>query len=139
MFKDIVTPRFGDVDGLGHINNTVLAAWFEIGRNHYFRLFTPDLDLSHDKWVLIMAHTDYDFLKEMFFGENVEIRSYIGRIGTKSFTVYQEAWQRGQLCVKGNAVVVHYDFINKVSTPIPNDIKEELKKYLVDPETLHSK
>lgn len=137
MFTDIVTPRFGDVDGLGHINNTILAAWFELGRNSFFRIFEPNLDLSHDKWTLIMAHTDYDFLKEMFFNGSVEIRSYVSRVGNKSFTVYQEAWQNGRLCVKGSAVLVHYDFINKVTTPIPEHIKSKLMEHLVNPDKLH--
>lgn len=137
MFTDIVTPRFGDVDGLGHINNTILAAWFELGRNSFFRIFEPNLDLSHDKWTLIMAHTDYDFLKEMFFNGSVEIRSYVSRVGNKSFTVYQEAWQNGRLCVKGSAVLVHYDFINKVTTPIPEHIKSKLMEHLVNPDKLY--
>ncbi len=137
MFTDIVTPRFGDVDGLGHINNTVLAVWFELGRNGFFRMFEPDLNLSHEKWTLIMAHTDFDFVGEMFFEFPVEIRSYISRVGSKSFTVYHEAWQNGHLCVKGSAVCVHYDFINKVTTEIPESIKEQLREHLVDPEKLH--
>lgn len=136
MFTDIVTPRFGDVDGLGHINNTVLAVWFELGRNHYFRMFHPDLDLTHGKWELIMAHTDFDFVGEMFYQFPVEIRSHISRIGSKSFTVYHEAWQNGRLCVKGSAVVVHYDFVNKVTTEIPSEIKAELSKHLIDPASL---
>ncbi|HIH75199.1 MAG TPA: acyl-CoA thioesterase, partial [Methanosarcina sp.] len=46
MFSINVSPRFGDIDGLGHVNNTVLPVWFETGRNSIFRFFSPDLDLS---------------------------------------------------------------------------------------------
>jgi acyl-CoA thioester hydrolase len=131
MFTITVTPRFGDIDGLGHINNTVLTNWFELGRNPIFRMFEPDLNLSHETWTLIMAHTDFDFLGEMFFQYDVEIRTYVQRVGTKSFTTYHEAWQEGRLCVKGSATVVHYDFINKVTTEIPEDIKEKLREHLL--------
>jgi acyl-CoA thioester hydrolase len=130
MFSTIVSPRFGDVDGLGHINNTVLAAWFELGRNPLFRLFEPNLNLSFDTWPLIMAHTDYDFVDELFFQYDVEIRTSVSRIGTKSFTLYHEAWQEGRLCVKGSAVIVHYDFKTKQSTPIPEDKKQRLAEHL---------
>ncbi|MDR3166597.1 MAG: acyl-CoA thioesterase [Treponema sp.] len=136
MFITTVSPRFGDVDGLGHINNTVLAAWFELGRNPLFRIFEPDLNLSFDTWPLIMAHTDYDFVDELFFQYDVEIRTYVSRIGTKSFTLYHEAWQEGRLCVKGNAVVVHYDFKRKETTPIPEDKKKILTEHLIPPEIL---
>jgi acyl-CoA thioester hydrolase len=114
------------MDVLGHINNTVLAVWFEQARNPFFKIFPPEKDFTDGTFPLIMAHTDYDFVGELFFGEEVEIRTYIGRIGTKSFTACHEAWQRGKLCVKGNAVIVHYDFTRKETTPIP----EEKKKLL---------
>ncbi|MDR1215102.1 MAG: acyl-CoA thioesterase [Treponema sp.] len=131
MFITTVSPRFGDIDGLGHINNTVLAAWFELGRNPLFRIFEPNLDLSYETWSLIMAHTDYDFVGQLFFQFDVEIRTSVSKIGTKSFTVYQEAWQKGKLCTKGNAVIVHYDFKAKQTTPIPEDKKRILEQYLI--------
>jgi acyl-CoA thioester hydrolase len=130
MFVTKISPRFGDVDGLGHINNTVLAIWFETGRNPLFRMFEPNLNLSPETWPLIMAHPDFDFVGELFFQYDVEIRTYIDRIGTKSFTVYHEAWQEGRLCVTGKAVVVHYDFKKKETTPIPEDKKKRLAEHL---------
>ena len=131
MFTITVTPRFGDIDGLGHINNTVLANWFELGRNPVMRIFVPDLNLSYKTWTLIVAHTDYDFMSELFFQDDVEIKTYVKRIGDKSFTTYHEAWQKGRLCVQGNAILVHYDFNKKISTKIPKEIKEKLKEHLL--------
>ncbi|GHV72031.1 thioesterase [Spirochaetia bacterium] len=139
MFSTTVSPRFGDVDVLGHINNTVLAEWFEQGRNPLFRIFEPSLNFSPETWSLIMAHTDYDFVGELFFRYDVEIRTYIVRIGTKSFTCYQEAWQEGRLCTKGNAVVVHYDFKKKETTPIPEDKKRLLAEHLYNPSAIPDK
>lgn len=136
MFTTIIEPRFGDADCLGHINNTVLALWFETARNPIIRFFSPDLKIEKDIFPLIMAHTDYDFTDELFFQYKVEIRTWISKIGTKSFTVYHEAWQespgrRPALCVKGKAVVVHYNFITKQSTPLPEDKKKLLEKHLL--------
>ncbi len=132
MFTVTITPRFGDIDGLGHINNTVLAGWFELARNPLFRIFEPNLNLSHQTWNLIMAHTDYDFVDQLFFQHDVEIRSYISRIGNKSFTVYHEAWQEGRLCTTGSAVVVHYDFLNNCSTSISEDKKKILAEHFIE-------
>ena len=131
MFTTKISPRFGDIDGLRHVNNTVLAGWFELGRNPILRIFEPDLNLSYDTWPLILAHADYDFVGEMFFRYDVEIRTYVKHIGNKSFTVYHEAWQEGRLCVKGNTVLIHYDFNQKITTEIPADIKEKLKEHLL--------
>ncbi|GHV95305.1 thioesterase [Spirochaetia bacterium] len=131
MFITTVTPRFGDMDILGHINNAVPAAWFELARNPLFKLFDLEMKLSRETFPLIMAHTDYDYIDQLYFQYDVEIRSYISRIGTKSFTLCHEAWQQGRLCVKGSAVVVHYNFNTEKTTPIPEDKKKLLAEHLL--------
>jgi acyl-CoA thioester hydrolase len=128
MFTKIVTPRFGDVDGLRHINNTMLPVWFELGRDPLFRYFNPELSL--ESWNLIMAHIDVDFLLPMTLGADIEIRTSLARIGNSSLTVHQEAWQNGSLSAQGNAVVVHYDFTSRQSRPIPDAIRAQLKEHL---------
>ncbi|MBE2900884.1 acyl-CoA thioesterase [Methanothermobacter thermautotrophicus] len=132
MFRITVTPRFGDIDGLRHVNNTVLAVWFEKGRNPIFRMFTPDLDLSYEKWKLILVRTEFDFLAQMYYGSDVEIRSYITHIGNSSFTIGHEAWQDGELKARGRAVLVHYDFIEQRKKPIPPEIRKKLQEHLVE-------
>jgi acyl-CoA thioester hydrolase len=130
MFSITVTPRFGDLDILGHINNTVPVVWFELARNPLFRIFDPGMKFSRETFPLIMAHTDYDYLDQLYFQYEVEIRSWISRIVSKSFTVTHEAWQQGRLCVKGNAVVVHYNFNTQKTTPLPDDKKKMLAEHL---------
>ena len=134
MFSTKVTPRFGDTDALGHVNNTVPVSWFELSRNPLIKIFHPDLSLKRETFSLILAHTDFDFTGQLYYQYDVEIRTWISRIGTKSFTVYHEAWQEGRLCVKGSAVIVHYDFNAEKSIPIPEDIKKLLAKHLTEQE-----
>jgi acyl-CoA thioester hydrolase len=131
MFSTTVSPRFGDIDGLGHVNNTVLPVWFEIGRNSIFRLFSPDLDLSPEVWHLILVRTEFDFLSQMYFRSDVEIRTFIVKIGNSSFTVGHEAWQEGELKVRGQTVLVYYDFKLQKAIPIPDSIREVLKEHML--------
>ena len=135
MLSIIVNPRFGDMDILGHVNNIVPSHWFELARTPVMQYFDPDLTLSRKTFPLIMAHTEYDFVGQMFFRYDVEIKTWISRIGTKSFTVYQEAWQQNRLCVKGNAVIVHYDFNIEQTTPIPEDKKKLLAQHILPEES----
>jgi acyl-CoA thioester hydrolase len=131
MLSITVNPRFGDIDILGHINNIVPAQWFELGRTAVMQFFDTELKLTKETFPLIMAHSEYDFVDQMFLKET-EIKTCISKIGTKSFTVYHEAWQEGRLCVKGSAVIVHYDFKTKKSTPIPDDKRKLLEQHLKD-------
>jgi acyl-CoA thioester hydrolase len=131
MFTITVTPRFGDMDIFGHVNNTVPVLWFELARNPLFKIFDSQLKLSRETFPLIMAHTDYDYLDQIYFQYEVEIRTWISRIGNKSFTMYHEAWQEGRLCVKCNAVIVYYDYKAEAATPIPDDKKKLLEEHLM--------
>ncbi len=134
MFIETVTPRFGDADGLRHINNVALVEWFEVGRNPIFRMFTPDLDLSYENWKLILVRTEFDYIGQMLYGHDVEIRSFITQIGNSSFTIGHEAWQGGELKAKGRAILVYFDFINQKSMPIPEEIRVQLKEHLITEE-----
>lgn len=94
-------------------------------------MFTPDLDLSYENWKLIMVKTEFNFLNQMYYGKDVEIKTYILKIGNTSFTIGHEAWQNGKLTVKGEAVVVHFDFIEKKTIPIPDSIRSQLNEHLM--------
>ncbi|MDD5959254.1 MAG: acyl-CoA thioesterase [Methanobrevibacter wolinii] len=138
MFKIMITPLFGDTDALGHINNNVLGRWFELARNDIFKLFVPDLSTSYDDWNLIMLKTEYEFLSQIFYGHDVEIRTYVSRIGHSSFTTYHEAWQNGILCAKGKATMVHFDFNAQKSVNIPDDIRKKLEEHFYNEEEKES-
>ena len=105
MFSTIVSPRFGDIDGLGHVNNTVLPVWF--------------------------VRTEFDFLRQMYFRSDVEIRTFITKIGNSSFTVGHEAWQDGELKDRGQAVLVYYDFKLQKAIPLPDSIRDTLKAHML--------
>lgn len=128
MFTLTIQPRFAETDALGHINNCVLPQWFEQARTPIFEIFVPGLDIKH--WKLILAKIEVEFVAELFYGTNVEIRTYIERIGNSSVQVYQEAWQNGKVCAKGRAVQVHFDHQIKKSQPIPDAIRAQLSQHL---------
>ena len=67
------------------------------------------------------------------FGD-VEIRTYVLKIGDTSVTLVHEAWQSDKLKVRGTSVLVYYDFIKKEAMPIPNGIKMKLTEHTVPAE-----
>lgn len=129
MFVQRVQPRFSETDALRHINNAVLPVWFEQARTPIFELFIPKLDVK--KWTLILAKIEVEFVKEIFYGTDAEIRTFIEKIGTSSLVCYQEAWQSEMLVAKGRAVMVHFNHKSKKSMPIPEKIKAQLNEHLV--------
>ena len=124
MWQQIITPRFSDTDALGHINNTVFAVWFEGARRDVFKIFTPELNLQ--QWPLIIASIKLDYHAQTHFQADVELRTYISRIGSSSFDVYQEAWQNGVKTVSGTAVMVQFDYVANKAKAISSAQQQQL-------------
>jgi acyl-CoA thioester hydrolase len=84
-FTKEVVVRFGECDGLGHVNNGTYFTYMEEARMDIFRLFNPTLELS--KWNLIVASTRCDFLQQVTYAETLKIFTWISRIGLWSITL----------------------------------------------------
>jgi len=129
MFTQIIQPRFAETDALGHINNATLPVWFEQSRTPIFKIFVPSLNPK--QWNLILAKVEVEYTGEMFYASDVTIKTGVKKLGNSSLQVYQEAWQNERLCAKGLATMVHFNHQDKKSEPIPNDIRAELEKHLI--------
>ena len=128
MFSLIVTPKFGDIDGLGHVNNTVMPGWFELARNPIYRMFNPEFNFK--TWNLILARYEVDFTSQLFFNDNVDVHTWIQKIGNSSFEVYQEACQGDQIGARGKTVLIYFDFELQKSVKIPDPIRSLLNDHL---------
>ncbi|NOU53043.1 acyl-CoA thioesterase [Pseudoalteromonas sp. JBTF-M23] len=129
MLSEKLMPRFSETDVLGHINNTVLPVWFEAARVPIFKIFTPDL--NPHQWKLIVAKVEVVFKGELFYGQEVEIKTAIEHIGSSSFVILQQAWQHGQCCAEGKTVMVRYDFAAKGAQSLSEDERAQLTTFMV--------
>jgi len=132
MYLEEITPRFGDIDGLRHVNNTVIPGWFEQARNPIYRIFNPEF--AFEGWNLILARYEIDFMRPLHINADVAVRTWISRIGTSSFEVAQQALQGGALCTRGKTVLVHYDFEKSRPVPIPEAIRARLLEHAAGPQ-----
>lgn len=124
MLTLTITPRFYETDAFGHINNTVISGWFESAREPIFRIFSPNLDIN--QMSLILARVEIDFVAQTHYGQPVEIRTGIERIGRSSFVVAQQVWQHGVCTARGKAVQVYFDFDQQKSGALPEQIRQQL-------------
>lgn len=128
MYKTILTPRVSETDAVGHINNTTLPVWFEAARNPLFDLFTPDHDFA--KWKMVIVKTTLEFTGQIYFGQDVEVKVWVKKIGSSSLELYEELYQDNNLCARNTAVYVNYNLDKKKSEKIPEEIRLELTKHL---------
>ena len=124
IFTNIV-PRVSETDGVGHINNVFVPIWFGAGRREIFRIFSPNLDFVN--WKLALVKVTIEYVDQLYLAENVEIRTGIEKIGNSSFTIKEEIHQTDRLCAKGEAIYVNYNFNEKKSETISNEIRDKLQ------------
>lgn len=128
MFETPIIPRVSETDGAGHINNVFVPVWFEAGRRGIFEILTPTLTFSD--WKVALVNMNVDYLAQIYFEHDALVRTWIDRVGSKSFTVYEEIWQRDELCAKGTATYVYMNYAENRSEQIPPDAKEAFSKHL---------
>tara|TARA_Y100000991_G_scaffold193022_1_gene160865 strand:+ start:398 stop:796 length:399 start_codon:yes stop_codon:yes gene_type:complete len=124
IFTKIV-PRVSETDGVGHINNVFVPIWFEAGRREIFRIFSPKLDFIN--WKLALVKVTVEYVDQLYLAEDAEVRTGIEKIGTSSFTIKEEIHQTNRICAKGQAIYVNYNFKDKKSEPISNEIRNRLE------------
>lgn len=127
MFTEQLKVRFYETDALGHVNNTVIPAWFETGRLPVFELFGKNLD--HQELSALVANLNVDFLYPVYFGAPVTVNTYINRIGNSSFELGNEVWQNDKLCAKGTVTMVTFNLREQRPTPLTDEIKERLREH----------
>ena len=121
-----ISPRFSEVDVLGHVTNSAVPVWFEHGRLPLFRLFsdTPNMrDLS-----LILRRYEIDFLRQIQASHEVTIETEIEKVGRSSLTIAQVACQLGEVVATGKCVMVHFDYQQGTVT----EIDEAKRRALAD-------
>ena len=58
-------------------------------------------------------------LDQIYFHEEVLVRTWVDRIGNKSFTLYEEIWQGERRCAKGLATYVYFSYEEGCAEPVP--------------------
>ncbi len=134
MFSLSIMPRFAETDALAHINNTVIPVWFESARAGVFQIFNPSQDVHN--WNLIIAKIEVNYLAQIHYPNEVEIRTHISKIGGASLTLFQEVWQDGERKAWGETVMVKFDYKSNKSDPINDAEREQLNLHLVDKDEL---
>ena len=124
MIETTIIPRVSETDGAGHINNTVIPIWFEGGRTEIFRVLTPDLDFKN--WRVALVNMNVDYLAQTYFQDPAVVRTWVDKVGTKSFTLYEELWQGARLCAKGTATYVYFNYDDQEAKPVPENVRAAL-------------
>ncbi|MDP2109191.1 MAG: thioesterase family protein [Rhodocyclaceae bacterium] len=120
-----IPVRWGDMDALGHVNNTVYFRFAEQARIDWMTsLGFADIVEVEEGPVIINASCT--FLKPITCPATVEVRTLIGKPGKSSLPTYYEMRCVGEatLYAEGAAKIVWWNPRTGKSQPLPDFIRE---------------
>ena len=127
-----VYVRFCETDAGGHVSNTSYFCYLEEARTKFFRDIHFGFEQTGEENSFILARTECDFIAQAFAAQTLTVKSSVEHIGTKSFTLLHEMYEKesGALIVRGRAVVVCFDFREQRSVEIFPELRRALLEYM---------
>ena len=116
----VIPIRWGDMDMMGHVNNTNYFRYFEIVRIEWFERLGRRLNPAGEG--IVIVNTFCNFIKQLEFPGDVLARHYVANPGRSSFEAYMTLERTdapGVICASGGATTVWVDFPKQKSAPLP--------------------
>lgn len=121
-----IAIRWGDMDAMGHVNNTVYFRYMEQARISWFDTLVPQ-DEAWKSTGLVIANASCNFKKPINYPGTVEVRVLAGPPGGSSVATYYELLIDEELCADGAATVVFIDMERQKPVRIPERIRSLLQ------------
>lgn len=127
VYEMTIPIRWGDMDAMGHVNNTLYFRYLEIVRVEWLNRIGGPPDPSGQGPVIINAFCN--FLKQLEYPGDVLARHYVANPGRSSFDTFitlERLDQPGVIYAEGGATTVWTDFPAGKSAPMPDWLRQHL-------------
>ena len=116
----IIPIRWGDMDAMGHVNNTIYFRYIEIIRIEWLNRAGGPPDPEGQGPVVVNSFCNY--LKQLEYPGDILAKHYVAPAGRTSFNAYvtlERTDEPGVVYAEGGARTVWIDFPKKKSVPLP--------------------
>ena len=112
--------RWDDLDAFGHVNNAVYLTYAQEARFAWSGILE-----------MVVARAEVDFIAPIYDGDTfLDIELWDSAIGNSSFTMTYELKMKGEVVARVKTVQVTVDMSTKKSSPISDEQRVFLTKYL---------
>jgi acyl-CoA thioester hydrolase len=118
--------RWGDMDAMGHVNNTVYFRYMEQARISWFDALVPAAEAWKDTGIVI-ANASCNFKRALNYPGIVEVRVTVDPPGGSSVPTFYQLMMDDELYADGAAVVVFIDMKSQKPVRIPEGIRSLLQ------------
>lgn len=103
-----IAIRWGDMDAMGHVNNTVYFRYMEQARIAWFESLVPRAD-AWGEVSIVIVNASCNFRRPINYPGTVEVKVFAGAPGRSSVQTFYELNLNEELYADGEATVVFLD------------------------------
>ena len=120
--------RWGDMDAMGHVNNTVYFRFMEQARIGWFDALVPE-EAAWKSTGIVIANATCNFKRPFTYPGTIDVKVYTGAPGGSSVpTHYDLVLVEDQVVyADGQATVVFIDMKTQKPVRIPEEIRKRLQ------------
>jgi acyl-CoA thioester hydrolase len=119
-----IPVRWGDLDAMGHVNNTVYFRYFETVRIEWLR--TLGVTLGRSDTGPVMASGFCNFRRQIEYPGELVARHFVvppGRSSLDTFFTLAGVEAPEAICADGGATLVWLDFRSQRTVPVPDHVR----------------
>ena len=117
----VLSIRWGDMDAMGHVNNTVYFRYMEMVRIEWMRAVGCDPDPQGQGPVIVNAFCN--FYRQLEYPGDVRVKLYVSDPGRTTFETWctmERTDQPGVVCAEGGATTIWVDFPQQKAETLPD-------------------
>lgn len=122
-------PRWGDLDMLGHVNNSKFFTYDESARLDYFGQLMQDDPKFWREYGLILAHIEADFLAQLKLPVELNIGFRIAKIGRSSLKTEAAMFRGDEAVAVTRGVVVWFDYVRNQALPLSDAVRARIRSF----------
>jgi len=119
---------WSEIDLFGHINNVAIFKYIQAARIKYLESIGLMQLQTESKVGPILASTNCQFRKPLFYPGQVTIYSKVDLIKNTSFRIQHEIYNdKNEISAEAQDVIVFFDFIKNAKLFIPDEIRRKIQ------------
>jgi len=122
LHTERIAIRWGDMDAMGHVNNTVYFRYMEQARIGWFEALVPEAQAWKTTGIVIV-NASCNFRRPINYPGTVEVKVFVGAPGGSSVPTFYELSIEGEIYADGAATVVFIDMQQQKPVRIPEAIR----------------
>lgn len=135
MFTTDIQPRFTDYDMFGHVNNTVLLQYLDLGKALFFNSIIDDAN-NPAKIGSVIVNVNINFSAPALVNEPLQVSTAVSRLGNRSFVLHQRVYNADSGVTKADAhtTMAGFDIHTQSGADIPTALRTALQAH-IEPDT----